>query len=55
MKTTKIKMKKVSGSAILSTNIGTLLGNVNISFGDILPDKKNLYDYKKYKPILKMF
>ncbi len=51
MKTTKIKMKRVSGTAILSTSIG-MLGKVIISFGEILPDKKNVYDYRKYKPIL---
>ena len=51
MKTTKIKMKRVSGTAILSTNIG-MLGKVVVSFGDIIPDKKNVFDYKKYKPIL---
>jgi len=51
MKTTKIKMKRISGTAILSTSIG-MLGKVVVSFSDNLPDKKNVYDYRKYKPIL---
>jgi len=51
MKTTKIKMKRVSGMAVLNTSVRSL-GKIKISFGDILPDIKNVYDYKKYKPIL---
>lgn len=44
-------MKKVSGMAVLSTNIWNL-GKINISFGDNLPEMKNVYDYKTYRPIL---
>jgi len=51
MKTTKIKMKRVAGMAILNTSVG-MLGKVIISFGDIIPNEKNVFDYKKYKPIL---
>jgi len=51
MKTTKIKMKRVAGMAILNTSIG-MLGKIAVSFSDTLPDKKNVFDYRKYKPIL---
>ena len=51
MKKTRVKIKKQSGCARLSSIVGSL-GRINIVFnGD--PDGKNNYEYSKYKSILK--
>lgn len=53
MHKTRKKIEKKEGYAVLSSNVGNL-GRINIVYSGH-PDKKNLYEYEKYKNILKRY